>query len=152
MELGMIGLGKMGANMTGRLLRAGHRVVVDDIRPEAMRAAAAGGAVAADSPEALVRVLAPPRVVWLMVPAGGPVDMAIEALLPHLSPGDILVDGGNSNYKDSIARAKMLAEREIHFLDVGVSGGIWGLKVGYCLMVGGPEEAYRRLEPLFASL
>ena len=152
MELGLIGLGRMGASMARRLLGGGHRVVVHDRNLEAVRSVEKDGAVAADRLEELVDSLAKPRAVWLMIPAGEPVTETIELLMTLLSPGDTIVDGGNSYYRDSITRADMLHSRGLHFLDVGTSGGIWGLKDGYCLMIGGEEEAFRRLEPAFRSL
>ncbi len=152
MELGMIGLGRMGANMVQRLLGGGHRVVAYDRNPDATKAVEAMGALPASSLHDLVGKLSQPRAVWIMVPAGEPVTQTIEALLPHLSQGDIIIDGGNSYYKDSLRRAKEVAEKGIHFLDAGTSGGIWGLKVGYCLMVGGEDEAFRRVEPAFRTL
>jgi 6-phosphogluconate dehydrogenase len=152
MELGMIGLGRMGANMVQRLLGGGHRVVAYDRNPDATKAVEAMGAQPASSLDDLVGRLSQPRAVWIMVPAGEPVTQTIEALLPHLSQGDIIIDGGNSYYKDSVRRAKEVAEKGIHFLDAGTSGGIWGLKVGYCLMVGGEEQAFKSVEPAFKTL
>jgi 6-phosphogluconate dehydrogenase len=152
MELGMIGLGRMGANMVQRLLGGGHRVVAYDRNPDATKAVEAMGALPASSLDELVGKLSQPRAVWIMVPAGEPVTQTIEALLPHLSHDDIIIDGGNSYYKDSVRRAKEVSEKGIHFLDAGTSGGIWGLKVGYCLMVGGEDEAFRRVEPAFRTL
>jgi 6-phosphogluconate dehydrogenase len=153
MKIGMIGLGKMGANMARRLTRGGHVVVANSRGAETGRAAAAqAGADWASSPEALVKVLSPPRIVWLMIPAGDPVERMIATLRPQLAPGDILVDGGNSYYKDSIRRARELGTAGIRFLDAGTSGGIWGLENGYCLMVGGEEEACRTVEPVFSAL
>ena len=152
MELGLIGLGRMGASMARRLLGGGHRVVVYDRNLEAVRSVEKDGAVAADRLEELVDSLAKPRAVWLMIPAGEPVTETIEVLMPLLSPDDTIIDGGNSYYRDSVARADMLQSKGLHFLDVGTSGGIWGLKDGYCLMIGGEEEAFRRLEPSFRSL
>jgi 6-phosphogluconate dehydrogenase len=152
MELGMIGLGRMGANMVQRLLNGGHRVVAYDHNPDATRSVEAAGAVAASSLDDLMGKLSQPRVVWMMVPAGDPVTETIEALLPHLSAGDILIDGGNSRYKDSVRRAQEVAEKGIRYLDAGTSGGIWGLKVGYCLMVGGDDEAFRTVEPVLKTL
>lgn len=152
MDLGMIGLGKMGANMARRLLSGGHRVVGYGRRKEVVDSFVEKGGEGAYSLEELARKLPKPRVAWMMVPAGEAVDLVIDGILPYLSPGDILVDGGNSYYKDSMRRAKELGERGIKFLDVGVSGGIWGGDIGYCLMVGGDEEAYRYLEPVFRSL
>ena len=152
MELGLIGLGRMGANMTQRLLNGGHRTVAYDRDPDAVRVVENAGAVGAGSLEELVRKLSPPRAVWLMVPAGDPVEQTIQSLAPLLSPDDTVIDGGNSYYKDSVRRAESLKKQSLHFLDVGTSGGIWGLKVGYCLMIGGEEEAFRRLEPVFRTL
>jgi 6-phosphogluconate dehydrogenase len=152
MKLGMIGLGRMGYNMALRLLQGGHQVVAYNRSPEKTKDIAGQGALAAFSLQELVQKLPSPRVVWLMVPAGPPVDDTIESLLPTLQPGDCLVDGGNSNYRDSLRRGEALAARKIHFLDAGTSGGIWGLKIGYCLMVGGSPEAFRMAEPAFRSL
>lgn len=152
MELGFIGLGRMGANMVERLLNGGHRVVAYNRSPEPTRAAAAKGAVAAFSLPELVKALSPPRAIWLMVPSGDPVDQMINALVPHLGAGDALIDGGNSNYHDSVRRAESLNAKKLHFLDAGTSGGVWGLKIGYCLMIGGEEAAFRRLEPIFKTL
>ncbi len=152
MRLGFIGLGKMGANMVQRLTDGGHEIVAFDRNPEATAAVAAHGARGAASLEALVAALPAPRAVWIMVPAGAPVDATIEALLPHLSKGDVLVEGGNSYYKDSVRRAAALAERGILFVDSGTSGGIWGLTNGYCLMVGGTREAVARVEPALRTL
>lgn len=152
MELGMIGLGRMGANMTERLVHGGHRVVSYDRHPEAIQRVVDKGALGARSLADFIQQLKPPRAVWLMVPAGGPVDQTIEQLLPQLAKGDIVVDGGNSNYRDSIRRAESLRQQGIHFVDVGTSGGIWGLKVGYCMMIGGENEAFTALEPVFKTL
>jgi 6-phosphogluconate dehydrogenase len=151
MQLGMIGLGRMGANMVRRLLRAGHQCVVFDRSPEVVEALAKEKAVGASSLPAFVKKLDKPRAVWLMVPAAV-VDASIADLLPLLESGDILIDGGNSYYVDDIRRAGELAPRGIHYLDVGTSGGVWGLERGYCLMIGGPDEAVRRLDPVFRSL
>jgi 6-phosphogluconate dehydrogenase len=152
MELGMIGLGRMGANMTERLLRAGHRVAVYDIEAAAVQRAAALGAIGSPSIEALVRDLQPPRAIWLMVPAGEIVERTLNELAPFLEKGDIVIDGGNSNYKDTIRRAASLESNGIHLVDAGTSGGIWGLREGYCLMIGGPTEAVDRLRTIFQSL
>src|SRR5579883_2403650 len=152
MELGMIGLGRMGANMTERLIQGGHRVVAHDIDPSAVSRVAALGATGAPSIEALVQQLKPPRAVWLMVPAGEIVDKTMSALVAFLQKDDIIIDGGNSNYKDSMRHAAALAPRGIHFVDSGTSGGIWGLREGYCLMIGGPKPAIDRLRPIFQSL
>ncbi|HEX6292409.1 MAG TPA: decarboxylating 6-phosphogluconate dehydrogenase [Herpetosiphonaceae bacterium] len=152
MELAMIGLGKMGGNMTERLLRGGHRVVAYDRNPEAVQAAVAAGAVGVASLEELVRQLGSPRVIWMMVPAGAPVDATIAALQPLLQPGDILIDGGNSLYKETQARAAQLEQHGIAYIDAGTSGGIWGLREGYCLMVGGPRAAVAHVEPIMRTL
>jgi 6-phosphogluconate dehydrogenase len=152
MQLGMIGLGKMGANMTKRLLLGGHHVVVYDRATEPVQAAAAAGATASDSVGDLVAKLTAPRAVWIMVPAGGPTESVIRELADILSAGDAAIDGGNSNYRDSMQRAAMLQERGLHFVDVGTSGGIWGLTEGYSMMVGGEEEVVGRLRPIFETL
>ena len=152
MELGMIGLGRMGGNMTQRLLRAGHRVVVYDPQVEAVHSLTKEGAAGADSLHDLIEQLTPPRAVWVMVPAGEATASAIDTLADSLSPGDTVIDGGNSNYKDSIRRAETLAGKGLSFLDAGTSGGIWGLAEGYSMMIGGDEAAFRRLEPIFQSL
>ncbi len=152
MELGMIGLGRMGGNMVQRLLQGGHRVVAYDRDQEAVKASEAAGAVGADSPEGLVGLLTPPRAVWIMVPVGDATEATIDSLIPLLSPGDVIMDGGNSNYKDTVRRGEKLREKGFHFMDVGTSGGIWGLKEGYGLMIGGEEEVFKLLEPLFQTL
>ena len=152
MELGMIGLGRMGANMAERLVRGGHRVVGYDRDPQAIQRVVSRGAAGARSLDALVDQLEPPRAVWLMVPAGAPVDETIHALLPHLKPGDALIDGGNSYYKDSMRRAADLKVKGVDYLDVGTSGGIWGLQEGYSLMIGGDPDAVERLWPVFETL
>ncbi len=148
----MVGLGRMGLNMTRRLLLGGHRVVVFNRSPQPVDEAKKAGAVGTRSLSELVEHLGSPRAVWLMVPAGEPTTKMLDGLLPFLSPGDIVVDGGNAHYRDSQRRAALLAEHGIDFLDAGVSGGIWGLQVGFCLMVGGAEGAYRRLEPVLRTL
>jgi len=152
MELGMIGLGRMGANMTERLVLGGHRVITYDRSAEAVQRVVDKGAVGAHSLADFVKQLSLPRAIWLMVPSGDPVDQTIEQLRPQLSKGDILIDGGNSNYKDSIRRAGNLKRDGVHFIDAGTSGGIWGLKVGYCMMIGGEPEIVARLEPIFKTL
>jgi 6-phosphogluconate dehydrogenase len=152
MEVGMIGLGRMGGNMALRLLRGGHTVVVYDRDPSAVERLGQEGAKGAASLADLAKTLQAPRAVWMMVPAGNPVDETIQALLPHLTAGDLLIDGGNSNFKDSMRRAGVLKDRGIHFLDAGTSGGIWGLTEGYCLMVGGARAAFERIEPLLRTL
>jgi 6-phosphogluconate dehydrogenase len=151
MQIGMIGLGRMGANMVRRLLKAGHQCVVFDMSPKAVTELIDKSAVGSSSLGELVKNLKKPRSVWLMVPAAV-VDKTITDLLPHLETGDILIDGGNSYYIDDIRRAKELASKGIHYVDVGTSGGVWGLERGYCMMIGGEEEIAKHLEPIFASL
>ena len=151
MQLGMIGLGRMGANMVRRLLKAGHQCVVFDRSPKAVEDLVKEKAVGAASLQDFVKGLQKPRAVWLMVPAAV-VDKTIADLLPHLEADDILIDGGNSYYVDDIRRAKELAARRIHYVDVGTSGGVWGLDRGYCMMIGGEEAVVRRLDPIFARL
>lgn len=152
MQIGLIGLGKMGGQMAQRLLAAGHTVLGFDADATTRREAAKGGVTGADSLVDLVRRLTPPRVLWLMLPHGPPTAGTIASLLESLAPDDILVDGGNSHYSDSQAAATRCAARGVHFVDAGVSGGIWGITDGYCIMVGGTAEACERLEPLFAAL
>jgi 6-phosphogluconate dehydrogenase len=153
MHLGMIGLGKMGANMTTRLLRGGHTLAVFDLNAAALDAAAAEGAAPVADLALLPAAVAAPRVIWMMIPAGAPVESTIAALQPLLQPGDILIDGGNSNYKDTLRRAAALAGHGIHYVDAGTSGGIWGLSEGYCLMVGAPSaEVFAQIEPILATL
>jgi 6-phosphogluconate dehydrogenase len=152
MELGIVGLGRMGANMAVRLLQGGHRVVGYDPQPEAVQRHVSKGGVAARTLRAVVEQLTPLRAVWLMVPSGNPVDQTIDALLPDLANGDVLIDGGNSYYKDSIRRADRVTKRGVHYVDVGTSGGIWGVKEGYSLMVGGDREVAERLTPIFKTL
>jgi 6-phosphogluconate dehydrogenase len=151
MQLGMIGLGRMGANMVRRLLRAGHHCVAFARSPAAVEELVREKAVGASSLADLVKKLDPPRAVWLMVPAAV-VDSMIAELAPLLEAGDILIDGGNSYYVDDIRRAGELAPKRIHYVDVGTSGGVWGLERGYCMMIGGPEQAVRRLDPIFKTL
>ncbi|NDU85532.1 MAG: decarboxylating 6-phosphogluconate dehydrogenase [Ferrovum sp.] len=151
MQIGMIGLGRMGANMARRLKNAGHHCVVFDHNQEAVQGLANEGMTAADSIQDFLKKLSTPRVIWLMLPAAV-VDSAIAELTPLLNADDILVDGGNSYYKDDIIRARKLAEKSIHYIDVGVSGGTWGLERGYCLMIGGQQGAVSRLNPIFAAL
>ncbi|HEX2781755.1 MAG TPA: decarboxylating 6-phosphogluconate dehydrogenase [Gemmatimonadaceae bacterium] len=152
MRVAMIGLGKMGGNMTTRLLRKGHQVVAFDRSADAVQRAAAAGAEGASDLRGVVAALQAPRVVWIMVPAGAPVDDTIGALVPLLSRGDVIIDGGNSRYSDTMRRARALTEEGIEFVDAGTSGGIWGLEKGYCLMVGGSERAISICEPLFLAL
>jgi 6-phosphogluconate dehydrogenase len=152
MELGMIGLGKMGANMTERLLKSGHQLVVYDRDPHPVKAVSALGARPSESMDDLVNKLSAPRAVWIMVPAGDPTESVVNTLADLLSPGDTVIDGGNSNYKDTLHRAEALRERDLHFVDVGTSGGVWGLAEGYSLMVGGEREVVARLSPIFETL
>jgi 6-phosphogluconate dehydrogenase len=153
MELGMIGLGKMGAGMTERLARNGHRVVVHDLDPElTQRIGELPGAEPAISLAGLLAALAPPRVIWIMVPAGAPTEQTLLTLAEQAGEGDILIDGGNSNWRDTKRRAEMIRSHGLQMLDAGTSGGVWGLEVGYCLMVGGEVDAVRRCEPIFRTL
>jgi len=152
MRVAMIGLGKMGGNMTERLLRKGHEVVAFDRSADAVKRVAALGARSANDLQGVVAGLTAPRVVWIMVPAGKPVDDTIETLVPMLAKGDIIIDGGNSKYTDSLRRARALEARGLEFVDAGTSGGVWGLENGYCLMVGGSDRAISICEPLFTAL
>ncbi len=152
MQIGMIGLGKMGGNMSRRLSRNGHEVVGFDLDPTAAEALKGQRFEAASSLEHLVSALPSPRVCWMMVPAGDPVDATLDVLLPLLDEADIVVDGGNSNYKDTLRRADRARDADLHYVDVGTSGGVWGLEEGYSLMVGGPETAVNRLQPALDAL
>jgi 6-phosphogluconate dehydrogenase len=152
MELGMIGLGKMGGFMSERLIRGGHRVIGFDRDPAVVQKLAEKGAVSANSLDNIISQLKPPRAIWLMVPAGDPVDQTIAALVPHLAPGDTIIDGGNSYYKDSMRRAAALAPKKINFVDCGTSGGVWGITEGYSMMVGGDADVVKRLSPIFETL
>ena len=152
MQLGMIGLGRMGANMVRRLMRGGHDCVVFDLNRDNVERLVQEGARGSASLEEFVDQLDKPRVAWVMVPAGGPTEKTVLALADRMEPGDIVIDGGNSYYKDDVRRAQLLAQRDIHFVDVGTSGGIWGVERGYCLMIGGREDAVRRLNPIFKTL
>ena len=152
MQLAMIGLGRMGGNMVQRLLQGGEQVVVFDRSAAALKPHVALGASGAKDLADVCGQLGTPRVVWIMVPAGAAVEGTIDELLPHLSRGDIIIDGGNSNYKDSICRAARLREKGLEFIDAGTSGGIWGLKIGYCLMIGASPEAFKHCEPIFKTL
>ena len=152
MRVAMIGLGKMGGNMTARLLKRRHEVVAYDRTPDAVSRATALGARGATDLASVVAQLDAPRVIWIMVPAGAPVDETIDALVPRLSKGDVIIDGGNSRFHDTLRRARALTERGIEFVDAGTSGGIWGKDNGYCLMVGGSERAVKLCEPLFTAL
>jgi 6-phosphogluconate dehydrogenase len=152
MQLGMVGLGKMGANMTKRLIEHGHQLVVTDLSPDAIKAAEGEGAIGASSLENLVSKLDAPRAVWVMVPSGAPTESTIMQLSNLVSRGDTIIDGGNSNYKDTMRLAAALQAKGINMVDVGTSGGIWGLKEGYSMMIGGEKDAVERLRPIFESL
>jgi 6-phosphogluconate dehydrogenase len=152
MKLTMIGLGRMGMNMAKRLLKGGHQVVAYNRSPEKTNQLVEDGAIGAYSLYEVAENLSTPRIVWVMLPAGQAVDDHIHQLKDLLSPGDIVIDGGNTYYKDDIRRAKLLDGKGIRFMDVGVSGGIWGLKIGYCLMIGGDKETFKQLEPIFKTL
>ena len=152
MQLAMIGLGRMGGNMVERLMRHGHKLVVFDRSADAVAKYSGMGATGADDLAKVVGALSAPRVVWIMVPAGDPVDQTIATLTPMLKPGDIIIDGGNSNFHDTIRRGKQLAQSKIEYIDCGTSGGVWGLENGYCLMVGGSDAAVKRCEPIFTAL
>src|SRR5919106_7087763 len=151
MQIGMIGLGRMGADLVRRLLEGGHECVVFDMSPKAVQELVAERAVGSSSLAEFVTKLTKPRAVWLMVPAAV-VDKTIADLLPHLEPEDILIDGGNSYYIDDIRRAKELAPKRIHYVDVGTSGGVWGLERGFCMMIGGEQKIIKHLNPIFATL
>ncbi len=152
MRLGMVGLGRMGANMTRRLVRGGHEVVVTDLSPDNVKQIAGEGAIASASLDDFVSKLGKPRVAWLMVPAGGPTEQTVQALAQRMKSGDIIIDVGNSYFKDDVRRSKQLSEKGIHYVDVGTSGGVWGLERGYCMMIGGPKEVVQLLDPIFKTL
>jgi 6-phosphogluconate dehydrogenase len=152
MQLGMIGLGKMGANMVRRLMRDGHQCVVFDLNPENVTALVKEGATGAASMQDLVGKLQVPRATWVMVPAGQATEDTVLQLADLMQPGDTIIDGGNSYYKDDVRRAGLLKSKAVHYVDVGTSGGVWGLERGYCLMIGGPAEAVQRLDPIFQTL
>jgi 6-phosphogluconate dehydrogenase len=152
MQLGFVGLGKMGLNMVTRLMRGGHQVVAYDRSADAVKRSADAGASGCGSLADLVTALAPPRAVWVMVPAGMPTESTVLELGDRLSAGDAIIDGGNTNFHDDVRRAETLAKRDVHYVDAGTSGGIWGLEEGYCLMVGGEADVCRRLEPVFLTL
>src|SRR5512144_663132 len=151
MQLGMVGLGRMGANMVRRLMRAGHECVVQDVSAEAVAGLAKEGATGSTSLQDFVGKLKKPRAICLMLPAAI-VDMILDKIVPHLDKDDVVIDGGNSHYHDDIARAKRLAPKGIHYVDMGTSGGVWGLERGYCLMIGGEKEVVQHLDPIFATL
>ena len=152
MQLGMVGLGRMGANMTRRLMRGGHKLVVSDLSADSVKQVAGEGATGSASLEDLIAKLTPPRAVWIMVPAGGPTEATVQKLAAHLQAGDAIIDGGNSYFKDDVRRANELKGKGIQYIDVGTSGGVWGLERGYCMMIGGPKEAVQRLDPIFKTL
>ena len=152
MQMGMVGLGRMGGNMVRRLMRAGHQIVVSDLSADTVNAIAKEGAVPSSSLDDLVKKLNKPRAIWVMVPAGDPTEKTVMTLADKLEAGDTIIDGGNSMWKDDIRRAKMLKPKGIHYVDVGTSGGIWGIDRGYCMMIGGPTEAVKRLDPIFKTL
>jgi 6-phosphogluconate dehydrogenase len=152
MQLGLIGLGRMGGNMARRLMADGHSIVAYDRSADAVKTVAGAGAAGASSLDDLVARLTPPRAVWIMVPAGGPTEETVAALAERLERDDAIIDGGNSFYKDDVRRAREVAGRGIHYLDAGTSGGVWGAERGYCLMVGGPREIFDRLTPIFRTL
>lgn len=152
MQLGMIGLGRMGANMVRRLMRGGHQCAVWDVNADAVRQLASEGAVASESLDDFVAKLDQPRAIWIMVPAGGITEKTVVDLATRLAPGDIMIDGGNSYFKDDVRRSQSLLEKGINYVDVGTSGGVWGLERGYCMMIGGPEETVRHLDPIFKTL
>jgi 6-phosphogluconate dehydrogenase len=152
MRLGMVGLGKMGANMTRRLMRGGHELVVTDLTADNVKHLAGEGAIASASLDDFVSKLSKPRIAWLMVPAGDATEKTVQALASKFEAGDILIDGGNSYFKDDVRRAKQLREKGIHYVDVGTSGGVWGIDRGYCMMIGGPNEAVQKLDPIFKTL
>ncbi len=152
MQLGMVGLGRMGANMTRRLMRGGHTMVVSDLSADAVKRIAGEGAVASSSLDDLVSRLTAPRAAWIMVPSGDPTEKTVQALLGCMQAGDTIIDGGNSYFKDDVRRSKICASKGVHYVDVGTSGGVWGLERGYCMMIGGPKEAVQRLDPIFKTL
>ncbi|MGD8868434.1 MAG: decarboxylating 6-phosphogluconate dehydrogenase [Gemmatimonadales bacterium] len=152
MQIGMVGLGKMGANMVRRLIRDGHECIVFDLSGDAVRQMESEGAAGAGSLDDLARKLAKPRAAWVMVPAGTATDQTVMALAERFEPGDVIVDGGNSYFKDDLRRAEALSDKEIEYVDVGTSGGVWGLERGYCLMIGGSQKAVERLDPIFRTL
>jgi 6-phosphogluconate dehydrogenase len=152
MQLGMVGLGRMGANMTRRLMRGGHQLVVSDLSPDSVNKLASEGATGSASLEDLIKKMTPPRAIWIMVPAGGATEATVQNLAAHLQAGDAIIDGGNSYFKDDVRRSQELKGKGIHYVDVGTSGGVWGLERGYCMMIGGPKEAVQRLDPIFKTL
>ena len=152
MQLGMVGLGRMGGNMVRRLMRNGHQCVVFDLSADNVRQLASEGAGSSASIEDFVKKLSKPRAAWVMVPAGGATEATVMQIAQHMEPGDTIIDGGNSYYKDDVRRAAKLREKGLHYVDVGTSGGVWGIDRGYCLMIGGPKEAVQRLDSIFRTL
>jgi 6-phosphogluconate dehydrogenase len=152
MRLGMVGLGRMGANMARRLMRGGHEIVVTDLSSEAVKGMAKEGAIAASSLDDFCAKLGSPRIAWLMVPAGGPTESTAQAIAKRMESGDILIDGGNSYFKDDVRRSQMFREKGIDYVDVGTSGGVWGFERGYCMMIGGPKDVVALLDPIFKTL
>ncbi len=152
MQMGMVGLGKMGANMTRRLMKGGHQIVVSDLSADTVKALGKEGATESGSLEDLIKRMTPPRAVWIMVPAGGPTEQTVQKLAQNMQAGDAIIDGGNSYFKDDVRRAAQLKDKGIHYVDVGTSGGVWGIDRGYCMMIGGPREAVQRLDPIFKTL
>jgi 6-phosphogluconate dehydrogenase len=152
MQLGMVGLGRMGANMTRRLMRGGHELVVSDLSPDNVKHLSGEGATGSSSLEDFVAKLKAPRAAWVMVPAGGATEDTVQKLAQHFQAGDTIIDGGNSYFKDDVRRAAELKKKGIHYVDVGTSGGVWGIDRGYCMMIGGPDEAVKRLDPIFKTL
>ena len=152
MQLGMIGLGRMGGNMVRRLMRHGHQCVVYDLNPANVEGLAAEGATGSKSMEEFVKTLSKPRAAWVMVPAGNATETTVMKLAGLMEPGDTIIDGGNSYFKDDVRRARILREKGLHYVDVGTSGGVWGIERGYCMMIGGPKEAVSRLDPIFKTL
>src|SRR6267378_1691462 len=152
MQLGMVGLGRMGANMTRRLMRGGHQLVVADRSADPVKQLVGEGAAGSSSLEDLVGRLKTPRAVWVMVPAGGPTEQTVQKLAQHMQAGDVIIDGGNSNFKDDVRRAGEFKCKGIHYVDAGTSGGVWGLERGYCLMIGGPRDVVERLDAIFKTL
>jgi len=152
MQLGMIGLGRMGGNMVRRLMRAGHQCVVSDLSPQNVNELAGEGATGSTSLDDFAAKLTKPRAAWIMVPAGDPTEKTVQSLAKLMQAGDTIIDGGNSMFKDDVRRARMLKDKGIHYVDVGTSGGVWGIDRGYCMMIGGPDEAVQRLDPIFKTL
>src|ERR1700720_1583056 len=152
MQLGMVGLGRMGPNMTRRLMRGGHQLVVSDLSADAVKQLAGEGAGGSSSLEDLVSKLKPPRAIWIMVPAGGPTEQTVQKLAEQMQARDVIIDGGNSYFKDDVRRSTQLKSKGIDYVDVGTSGGVWGLERGYCMMIGGPNKTVQRIDPIFKAL